>query len=92
MAIIENEFLLDVKNLKTHFFLEEGIVKAVDGVDLRIRKGEILGLVGESGCGKSVTALSIMRLVTSPGKVIDGEVQFNDQQLFSLLIAHYYQE
>jgi oligopeptide/dipeptide ABC transporter ATP-binding protein len=84
VAIIKNEFLLDVKNLKTHFFLEEGIVKAVDGVDLRVRKGEILGLVGESGCGKSVTALSIMRLVTSPGKIIDGEVQFNDQQLFSL--------
>ena len=54
------ERLLDVKNLKTYFFTDEGVVRAVDGVDLYIEKGETLGVVGESGCGKSVTALSIM--------------------------------
>ncbi|HEY7867691.1 MAG TPA: ATP-binding cassette domain-containing protein, partial [Methylomirabilota bacterium] len=55
------ERLLDVKNLKTYFFTDEGVVRAVDGVDLYIDKGETLGVVGESGCGKSVTALSIMK-------------------------------
>ena len=60
------ERLLDVKNLKTYFFTDEGVVRAVDGVDLYIEKGETLGVVGESGCGKSVTALSIMKLIPSP--------------------------
>ena len=84
MGTTNNEFLLEVNNIKTHFYLEEGIVKAVDGIDLRVKRGEILGLVGESGCGKSVTALSILRLVKSPGKVIEGDVIFNGKQLFSL--------
>ncbi len=84
MAVANNDYLLEVSNLKTHFFLEEGVVKAVDGVDLTVKKGKILGLVGESGCGKSVTALSIMRLINSPGKIIEGEVKFDDIDIFSL--------
>src|SRR5713101_3644726 len=65
------ERLLDVKNLKTYFFTDEGIVRAVDGVDLYIEKGETLGVVGESGCGKSVTALSVMKLIPQPpGKIV----------------------
>mgnify|MGYP001821627461 CR=1 FL=1 len=65
------EPLLSVENLKTHFLTEDGIVKAVDGVDIRIQPGETLALVGESGCGKSVTALSIMRLIQSPpGRIL----------------------
>ena len=78
------EFLLDIKGLKTHFFTEDGTVKAVDGVDIAVKRGEILGLVGESGCGKSVTALSIMRLIGEPGRIIQGEVIFNTIDLRSL--------
>ena len=58
--------LLELKGLKTHFFTDEGVVRAVDGVDLYINKGETLGVVGESGCGKTVTALSIMKLIPMP--------------------------
>jgi len=76
--------LLKVKDLKTHFFTEEGVVKAVDGVDFQIYKGEILGLVGESGCGKSVTALSIMQLVGEPGRIVDGDVKFRTMDMRSL--------
>ncbi len=79
------ERLLDVKNLKTYFFTDEGIVRAVDGVDLYIEKGETLGVVGESGCGKSVTALSIMKLIPSPpGKIIEGEILYNGTNLVNL--------
>jgi oligopeptide/dipeptide ABC transporter ATP-binding protein len=73
--------MLEVKNLKTYFYTEDGVVKAVDGVDFTVRRGEVLGLVGESGCGKSVTSLSIMRLIGSPGKVVDGEVVFDGEDL-----------
>jgi ABC-type dipeptide/oligopeptide/nickel transport system ATPase component len=59
--------LVEVKNLKTYFFTDDGIVPAVDGVDFSIRKGETLGIVGESGCGKSVTSLSLLRLVPKYG-------------------------
>jgi oligopeptide/dipeptide ABC transporter ATP-binding protein len=76
--------LLEVIGLKTHFFTEDGIVKAVDGVDFYVYRGEVLGLVGESGCGKSVTALSIMRLVGEPGRILEGEVIFNTRDLRSL--------
>jgi len=76
--------LLEVIGLKTHFFTEDGIVKAVDGVDFQVYQGEVLGLVGESGCGKSVTALSIMRLVGEPGRIVQGEVIFNTISLRSL--------
>jgi peptide/nickel transport system ATP-binding protein len=79
-----NDILLQVKNLKTYFFTEDGVVKAVDGVDLELRRGETLGLVGESGCGKSVTSLSIMRLVDMPGKTVDGEVIFDGEDLLQL--------
>ncbi|GAB4489149.1 MAG: ABC transporter ATP-binding protein [Anaerolineales bacterium] len=73
--------LLEVKNLKTYFFTEDGVVKAVDGVDFYVRPGEVLGLVGESGCGKSVTSLSIMRLVGPPGKIVSGEIIFDGKNL-----------
>ncbi len=76
--------LLEVRNLKTHFFTEDGVVKAVDGVDFDVFPGEVLGLVGESGCGKSVTSLSIMRLVGQPGKVVEGEILFDGMNLLKL--------
>jgi peptide/nickel transport system ATP-binding protein len=79
------ERLLDVKNLKTYFFTDEGVVRAVDGVDLYIDKGETLGVVGESGCGKSVTALSIMKLIPQPpGKIVEGEILYNGVNLVDL--------
>jgi oligopeptide/dipeptide ABC transporter ATP-binding protein len=72
------ENLLEVNNLKTYFFSRAGVVKAVDDVSFTIKPGETLGVVGESGCGKSVTALSVMRLVASPpGKIVGGEIIFN---------------
>ncbi len=76
--------LLDVKNLKTYFFTEDGVVKAVDGVDFVVYPGEVLGLVGESGCGKSVTSLSIMRLIGIPGKIVDGQILFEGRDLLKL--------
>ncbi len=76
--------LLEVKHLKTYFFTEDGVVKAVDGVDFYVKPGEVLGLVGESGCGKSVTSLSIMRLIGIPGKVVDGEILFEGKNLLKL--------
>jgi peptide/nickel transport system ATP-binding protein len=79
------ERLLDVKNLKTYFFTDEGVVRAVDGVDLYIEKGETLGVVGESGCGKSVTALSIMKLIPQPpGRIVEGEINYNGTNLVTL--------
>ncbi len=78
------ELLLEVKDLKTYFYTEDGVVKAVDGVDLRVYRGEVLGLVGESGCGKSVTSLSIMKLIGEPGQIVDGEVRFDGKDLIGL--------
>ncbi|MBI2525582.1 MAG: ABC transporter ATP-binding protein [Candidatus Rokubacteria bacterium] len=79
------ERLLDVKNLKTYFFTDEGTVRAVDGVDLYIDKGETLGIVGESGCGKSVTALSIMKLIPQPpGRIVEGEIRYGGLNLVDL--------
>jgi peptide/nickel transport system ATP-binding protein len=79
------ERLLDVKNLKTYFFTDEGVVRAVDGVDLHIDQGETLGVVGESGCGKSVTALSIMRLIPQPpGKIVEGQILYNGLDLVTI--------
>ena len=65
---------IEVRNLKTYFYTEDGVVRAVDGLSYRLAKGETLGLVGESGCGKSVSALSVMRLIASPGKIVEGEI------------------
>ena len=73
--------LLNVNNLKTYFHTSAGLYKAVDGVSFEIEKGTTLGLVGESGCGKSVTALSIMRLIDEPGRIEGGEILFNGQDL-----------
>ena len=76
--------LLEVKNLRTHFQTREGLVRAVDGVSFHLDRGELLGLVGESGCGKSMTALSIMRLVAAPGKIVAGEILFAGNNLLQL--------
>ena len=77
--------LLEIKNLKTHFFTHEGTVKAVDGVSFKINQGETLGIVGESGSGKSVTALSVMRLIPHPpGKIVGGEIYFEGKDLLKL--------
>ena len=76
--------LLEVKDLKTYFYTEDGVVKAVDGVDFFVSPGEVLGLVGESGCGKSVTSLSIMRLIGIPGRIVNGNITFEGRQLLQL--------
>jgi oligopeptide transport system ATP-binding protein len=77
--------LLEVRNLKTWFYTPDGIVKAVNGVSYTLNEGEALGLVGESGCGKSVSAMSLMRLIpTPPGRIVEGEVLFNGQDLLKL--------
>jgi len=70
----KNALLLQVKNLKTYFYLDEGVLKAVDDVSFKIQKKMVLGVVGESGCGKSVTAQSILRIVPDPGKIVEGEI------------------
>jgi oligopeptide/dipeptide ABC transporter ATP-binding protein len=80
-AAVAGERLLELRELKTHFDTREGVVKAVDSVSLHIDRGEVLGLVGESGCGKSVTSLSIMGLVSHPGEVVAGEILFDGQRL-----------
>ena len=77
--------VLEVDDLKTQFFTPAGVVKAVDGVSYQVRRGEILGVVGESGCGKSVTALSIMRLVANPpGRIVGGAIRLNGRNLLSI--------
>ena len=81
IAMGERQVILDVQNLITYFYTEEGVVRAVEGVSFKIYKGETLGLVGETGCGKSVTALSILRLVRPPGKIESGKVYFEGEDL-----------
>jgi oligopeptide/dipeptide ABC transporter ATP-binding protein len=76
--------VLEVKNLRTYFKSEDGLVRAVDGVDFHVMAGEVIGLVGESGCGKSVTSLSIMRLIASPGYVESGEILFEGRDLLKI--------
>src|SRR5213079_257713 len=76
--------LLDVRDLRTSFFLEGGEARAVDGVSFTLDAGRVLGLVGESGCGKSVTALSLMRLVPPPGRIVGGKVSFDGRDLLTL--------
>lgn len=82
---MRNGSILTVDGLQTHFFTEEGVVRAVDGVTLSVRPGEMLGLVGESGCGKTVTALSILRLVPDPpGRIVGGTISFEGRDLVRL--------
>jgi oligopeptide/dipeptide ABC transporter ATP-binding protein len=76
--------LLEIRSLHTYFQTREGLVRAVDGVSFYLDRGELLGLVGESGCGKSITALSIMRLVAPPGKIVAGEILFAGRDLLKL--------
>jgi oligopeptide/dipeptide ABC transporter ATP-binding protein len=78
---INNQELLKIEDLHTYFFTEEGVVKAVNGVSFSIHKNEIMGLVGETGCGKSVTALSILRLIRPPGEVVSGKISFLGEDL-----------
>ncbi len=79
--MISVEPILQIKNLRTSFFTEAGEVKAVDGVTLDVPKGQTLGIVGESGCGKSVMALSILKLLDQPGKIVGGEINFRNEEL-----------
>ncbi|MHA1498298.1 MAG: ABC transporter ATP-binding protein [Promethearchaeota archaeon] len=79
--VLEQETILDVNNLTTRFYTEEGVVHAVEGISFKIYKGEVLGFVGETGCGKSVSALSILQLIQPPGKIIQGSVNFLNEDL-----------
>ena len=82
---MNTEVLIEINELRTQFFTDEGVVKAVDGVALKIPKGEALGLLGESGCGKSMTALSILRLIPDPpGKIVSGRIHFKGRDLLQL--------
>jgi peptide/nickel transport system ATP-binding protein len=77
--------LLDIRDLKTHFFTQDGVTRAVDGVSLSVMSGETLGIVGESGCGKSVTALSILRLLPEKlARIVGGEIRFDGADLLQL--------
>jgi len=78
------EKLLEVKNLKVSFFTEEATIKAVDGIDFSVFKGDALAIVGESGCGKSVTALSILNLISPPGKIVGGEILFKGENILAM--------
>jgi oligopeptide/dipeptide ABC transporter ATP-binding protein len=80
------DVLLDVRNLRTYFYTLDGAVRAVDDIDFTVRRGEVVGLVGESGCGKSVTSLSVMRLIAHPGKIESGEIWFDNVNLLDLPI------
>ncbi len=76
--------LLEIKGLKTHFFTQDGVVKAVDGVSYSIDDGKTLGVVGESGCGKSITAMSILRLIGRPGRIVEGQILLDGRDLVTL--------
>ncbi|NLL70532.1 MAG: ABC transporter ATP-binding protein [Epulopiscium sp.] len=79
-----SKHLLEVKDLKTYFYTDKGVVKAVDGVDFHIDAGKTLGIVGESGCGKSITSMSVMRLIQKPGKIESGEILYQGKNLLEL--------
>ncbi|HUN46374.1 MAG TPA: ATP-binding cassette domain-containing protein, partial [Stellaceae bacterium] len=77
--------LLEIEDLRTHFFTRDGVVRAVDGVSLNVKPGETLAVVGESGCGKSVTSLSILRLIPNPpGRIVGGSIRFQGTDLLTL--------
>lgn len=78
------ENILEINNLHTYFYTEDSLVKAVEGLNLSVKKGEALGLVGESACGKSVTASSVMRLIQPPGKIVSGEIIFEGKDILKL--------
>jgi oligopeptide/dipeptide ABC transporter ATP-binding protein len=75
--MLGKDLLLEVQDLKTHFFTQRGVVRAVNGVSFAIRRGQALGVIGESGCGKSITSLSILRLLQKPGKIVDGKILYH---------------
>ena len=77
-------FCLDIRDLRTYFYTQDGVVKAVDGVSFHVNRGEVVGLVGESGCGKSVTSFSVLRLVGYPGKIVSGEIMFDGKDVLKL--------
>ncbi|OQA47074.1 MAG: Oligopeptide transport ATP-binding protein OppD [Chloroflexi bacterium ADurb.Bin325] len=77
---MSNDILLEVQNLKVHFPTERGIVRAVDGVTFDLKRGRTMGVVGESGCGKSITSLSVMRLLQKPGRIVDGKILYHARQ------------
>jgi peptide/nickel transport system ATP-binding protein len=80
-----NQPLLSIRNLHVHFYKENGIIRAVNGVNLSIHEGDVVGIVGESGCGKTVTALSILRLVPTPmGRIVEGEIRFDGRDILAL--------
>ena len=79
LASNTDDAILSVRGLQTHFFTDEGVVKAVDGVDFNLKSGETLGIVGESGCGKSITAKSILQIVEAPGRVVDGQILYRGE-------------
>ena len=76
--------LLEVEGLHTHFHTHRGIVRAVNGISFEMHRGELVGLVGETGCGKSVTARSVLGLIRPPGKIVQGSIRFEEQDLRSL--------
>src|ERR1700754_1047815 len=76
-----DSMVLAVEGLKVHFFTRAGVVKAVDGVSFEVQRGEVLGLVGESGSGKTVTGLSILGLIDSPGRIVEGSIRFQGEEL-----------
>jgi len=78
-----SERILEISNLRTYFFTEAGVVKALDGMSLEVYKGQAVGLVGESGSGKSVTAQSVLRIVPRPGRIVDGSIRFDGEDLLS---------
>ncbi|AZR73390.1 peptide ABC transporter ATP-binding protein [Anoxybacter fermentans] len=81
---MKKEVLLDVKDLKTYFYSRQGVIKSVDGVSFQLKRGEVLGLVGESGAGKSITGFSILRLISPPGKIVNGEIYFLGKDLLKM--------
>lgn len=78
------ENLLEVKDLKTYFYTSNGIVKAVDGVSFNVKPGKTLGIVGESGCGKSITSMSILKLIEKPGKIVEGSITFDNKNIVGM--------